>query len=132
MSARSALVYGDVNLNLIDGSAIWVQSMVLALARAGCTVTLVLKAPVQTDRLLTPLEAEPGVTVRVDVYIEMAHGSDAFFRALPTTRAERIGSYIDVCATGILLGQPSEVTRRECNFHSDDPLRDLICCITAQ
>jgi len=45
-------VYGDVNLNLIDGSAIWVQSMVLALARAGCAVTLVAKAPVQTDRLL--------------------------------------------------------------------------------
>ena len=62
--SRSALVYGDVNLNLIDGSAIWVQSMVLALARAGCAVTLVLKAPVQTDRLLTPLEGEPGVTMR--------------------------------------------------------------------
>jgi glycosyltransferase involved in cell wall biosynthesis len=61
---RSALVYGDVNLNLIDGSAIWVQSMVLALARAGCAVTLVLKAPVQTDRLLTPLEGEAGVTIR--------------------------------------------------------------------
>ena len=58
--SRSALVYGDVNLNLIDGSAVWVQSMVLALARAGCTVTLVLKAPVQTDRLLTPLEARAG------------------------------------------------------------------------
>jgi len=57
-------VYGDVNLNLIDGSAIWVQSMVLALARAGCAVTLVLKAPVQTGRLLTPLEGEPGVTIR--------------------------------------------------------------------
>jgi glycosyltransferase involved in cell wall biosynthesis len=62
--SRSALVYGDVNLNLIDGSAIWVQSVVLALARAGCAVTLVLKAPVQTGRLLTPLEGEPGVTIR--------------------------------------------------------------------
>ena len=62
--SRSALVYGDVNLNLIDGSAIWVQSMVLALARAGCAVTLVVKAPVQTDRLLAPLQGEPGVTIR--------------------------------------------------------------------
>jgi hypothetical protein len=61
---RSALVYGDVNLNLIDGSAIWVQSMVLALARAGCQVTLVLKAPVKTGRLLTPLDGEAGVTIR--------------------------------------------------------------------
>ncbi len=64
MAQLSALVYGDVNLNLIDGSAIWVQSTVQALARAGCLVTLVVKAPVRTDRLIAPLLAEPGVTVR--------------------------------------------------------------------
>jgi glycosyltransferase involved in cell wall biosynthesis len=60
----SALVYGDVDLNLIDGSAIWVQSTVQALARAGCRVTLLVKSPVRTDRLIAPLLAEPGVTVR--------------------------------------------------------------------
>ena len=42
MSTR-ALVYGDIDLNLIDGSAIWLQSVTQALARAGCAVTLVLK-----------------------------------------------------------------------------------------
>ncbi len=63
MTSR-ALVYGDIDLNLIDGSAIWLQSVTQALARAGCTVTLVLKAPVTTSRLLAPLLAEPGVTVR--------------------------------------------------------------------
>ena len=64
MAQLSALVYGDVDLNLIDGSAIWVQSTVQALARAGCAVTLVVKSPVRTDRLIAPLLAEPGVTVR--------------------------------------------------------------------
>ena len=59
-----ALVYGDVDLNLIDGSAIWAQAMVQALVRAGCAVTLVLKAPVRTDRLVDPLAALPEVTVR--------------------------------------------------------------------
>jgi glycosyltransferase involved in cell wall biosynthesis len=59
-----ALVYGDIDLNLIDGSAIWLQSVTQALAAAGCTVTLVLKAPVRTSRLIAPLLAEPGVTVR--------------------------------------------------------------------
>jgi glycosyltransferase involved in cell wall biosynthesis len=59
-----ALVYGDVDLNLIDGSAIWAQAMVQALARAGCAVTLVLKAPVRTGRLIDPLAALPEVTVR--------------------------------------------------------------------
>jgi len=59
-----ALVYGDIDLNLIDGSAIWLQSVTQALARAGCAVTLVLKAPVGTSRLIAPLLAEPGITVR--------------------------------------------------------------------
>jgi hypothetical protein len=64
MGQLSALVYGDIDLNLIDGSAIWVQSTVQALARAGCAVTLMVKSPVRTDRLIAPLLAEPGVTVR--------------------------------------------------------------------
>ncbi|MGH3255637.1 MAG: glycosyltransferase family 1 protein [Streptosporangiaceae bacterium] len=59
-----ALVYGDIDLNLIDGSAIWLQSVTQALAGAGCAVTLVLKATVRTSRLIAPLLAEPGVTVR--------------------------------------------------------------------
>ncbi|POM25763.1 Glycosyl transferases group 1 [Actinomadura rubteroloni] len=59
-----ALVYGDVDLNLIDGSAIWAQSMVRALRAAGCRVTLVLKAPVRTGRLVDPLTELDGVLVR--------------------------------------------------------------------
>lgn len=62
--AHRALVYGDVDLNLIDGSAVWAQSVTQALAAAGCEVTLVLKAPVRTSRLIDPLDALPGVTVR--------------------------------------------------------------------
>ncbi|MBO3744673.1 glycosyltransferase [Streptosporangiaceae bacterium NEAU-GS5] len=58
-----ALVYGDVDLNLIDGSAIWAASVVEALHAAGCEVTFVLKAPVRTDRLLRPLLGLPGVTI---------------------------------------------------------------------
>jgi glycosyltransferase involved in cell wall biosynthesis len=58
-----ALVYGDVNLNIIDGSAIWVASMAEALAGAGVDVTVLLKAPVETDRLVAPIEAMAGVDV---------------------------------------------------------------------
>ncbi|HTU72978.1 MAG TPA: glycosyltransferase family 1 protein [Trebonia sp.] len=61
----SALVYGDVDLNLLDGSAIWLQSVTQALVAAGCAVTLVLKAPVRTDRLVAPLLAMDEVTVRM-------------------------------------------------------------------
>ncbi len=48
-SNRSALVYGDVDLGLIDGSAVWVTSIVEGLVRAGCTVTLQLKAARRPD-----------------------------------------------------------------------------------
>src|SRR5580693_9356240 len=60
----SALVYADVDMNLLDGSAIWLQSMTQALAAAGCAVTLVLKAPVRTDRLVAPLRNVEAVTIR--------------------------------------------------------------------
>lgn len=58
-----ALVYADVDLNAIDGSAIWLQSMVAVLARAGCDVTLQLKAKVRNTLLLEPLTALPSVQV---------------------------------------------------------------------
>jgi glycosyltransferase involved in cell wall biosynthesis len=63
-SRPSALVYGDVDMNLLDGSAIWLQSVSQALVAAGCAVTLVLKAPVRTDRLVAPLRGLPEVTIR--------------------------------------------------------------------
>lgn len=58
-----ALVYGDVNLNILDGSAIWVQSMCEALSRADVHVRVLLKAPVTTDRLVAPLKSMSQVTV---------------------------------------------------------------------
>ncbi|GAB2860094.1 glycosyltransferase family 4 protein [Streptomyces deserti] len=58
-----ALVYGDVDLNVIDGSAVWAQSTVQALSLAGCRTRLVLKSPVRTERLIGPLAGLPGVTV---------------------------------------------------------------------
>lgn len=65
----SAIVYGDVNLNILDGSAIWVQSMAEALSRCGVDVRVLLKAPIETGRLVDPLRAMPGVRV-VDPFTE--------------------------------------------------------------
>jgi glycosyltransferase involved in cell wall biosynthesis len=86
-----ALVYGDVDLNLIDGSAIWAQGMVQALARAGCEVTLVLKAPVRTGRLVDPLAALDGVTVRRPHEEGLVEG-DA---GMPAKQAVRVLTEID-------------------------------------
>ena len=46
---RRVLVYGDVNLNLIDGSAIWAVAVVEVFAKAGCDVTLLLKESCHDD-----------------------------------------------------------------------------------
>ncbi|MQY04436.1 glycosyltransferase [Actinomadura macrotermitis] len=88
---RRALVYGDVDLNLIDGSAIWAQSMVRALRDAGCAVTLVLKAPVRTGRLVDPLTALDGVTVRRP----HAEGLVAGDAAMTVAQAHRVLGRID-------------------------------------
>jgi glycosyltransferase involved in cell wall biosynthesis len=83
-----ALVYGDIDLNLIDGSAIWLQSVTQALARAGCAVTLVLKAPVRTSRLIAPLLAEPGITVRRPFEEHLLEGLDATSSLRPAAATE--------------------------------------------
>lgn len=62
--AIRALVYGHADMNLIDGSAVWVQSAVQVFAGAGCEATLALKAAVETERLLEPLLSNKRVTIR--------------------------------------------------------------------
>jgi len=57
------LLYGDVNLNLIDGSAIWATSMAEAMVSAGVATTLVLKTRVSNDRLIAPLRGLAGLQV---------------------------------------------------------------------
>jgi glycosyltransferase involved in cell wall biosynthesis len=61
--ALRALVYADVDLNSIDGSAIWLQSMVAVLAAAGCDVTVQLRAKVGSTLLIDPMRALPAVRV---------------------------------------------------------------------
>ena len=78
-----ALVYGDVNLNLIDGSAIWLVSTAECLARSGAEVTVLLKARITTDRLLSPLRDVPGVRIiepTVNVMTPQAAAQDVLQR----------------------------------------------------
>ncbi|HWG13368.1 MAG TPA: glycosyltransferase family 1 protein, partial [Streptosporangiaceae bacterium] len=72
------------------------QSMVLALARAGCTVTLVLKAPVQTDRLLAPLQGEDGVTIRRPAEEQLLPGAGPFTpNGMTPQQASKVLSAVD-------------------------------------
>jgi len=105
-----ALVYGDINLNLIDGSAIWLQSVTQALARAGCAVTLVLKAPVRTSRLIAPLLAEPGITVRRPFEEHLLDGPGPL-GAVPASAAGSSATYgLPSRQAAICSGRPNSVS----------------------
>ncbi|MFP4150332.1 MAG: glycosyltransferase family 4 protein, partial [Nitriliruptoraceae bacterium] len=60
-------VYGDVNLNLIDGSAIWLAALAEVLALDAATeVTVVLKAPITRELVVAPLLERDNVTLVAD------------------------------------------------------------------
>jgi len=89
---RRAIVYGDVNLNILDGSAIWVQSMAEALSGAGVEVRVLLKAPVETDRLVAPLRTMPDVTVIDPFAARMAPTSSPLSADAAVSLLERLDS----------------------------------------
>ncbi|MGM7669982.1 glycosyltransferase [Microbacterium sp. A93] len=57
------LLYGDVDLNVMDGSAVWLVAMARTWVAAGAEVHVQLKAPERRDLLTGELRAEPGVRV---------------------------------------------------------------------
>jgi glycosyltransferase involved in cell wall biosynthesis len=55
-------LYAEVNMNLIDGSSVWVQSVSQTLTRIpGVEITLLLRAPDGRDVLTAPLRANPRI-----------------------------------------------------------------------
>ncbi len=64
MNQRRILVYGDIDMNVIDGSSIWLQSIAIAFALVPDTsVTLLAKQTIEKRELVTPLEGIPNLTV---------------------------------------------------------------------
>ncbi|WP_328370910.1 glycosyltransferase [Streptomyces sp. NBC_00445] len=114
-----ALVYGDVDLNLIDGSAVWAQSTVEALSAAGCATRLVLKAPVRTGRLIDPIAGLPGVAVVRPHEDRLLPAADD--RPLSPAQASRVLALLDQddpCDLLVLRGRRL-VTRVVADGHFD-------------
>jgi hypothetical protein len=60
----SVVVFSQANLNAIDGSSVWVQTVISALAGVRqVEVSILLSHELTTDRIAGPLLANPGVTV---------------------------------------------------------------------
>ena len=84
-------VYGDTNLNQLDGSSVWLQSIVDVLASVpDVYVTLLLKAEVKTERLIAPLMCRENISI-VDAFEN---------RLLP-----RLSSRLDSRQVGSILAQ---------------------------
>jgi glycosyltransferase involved in cell wall biosynthesis len=110
-------VYGEVDLNLLDGSAVWLQSAVeLFAATPGSSVMLLLRAPERRDLLTAPLRALPNVRI-IDPGPEFgarkALSADAAARALAELHArERFDIVVlrganieqEVCRSGRFTG----------------------------
>lgn len=71
---RRILLYGDINLNVLDGSAVWLISMAEALSKTESDVWVLLKAPIREDRLVSRLEGLSRVTVVAHSASEPAAG----------------------------------------------------------
>ena len=57
-------VYGEVDMNLLDGSSVWLQSVVQLIAEfPSAAVTLLLRVPRRRDLLTAPLGTLKSVTV---------------------------------------------------------------------
>src|SRR5271170_4811331 len=62
----------------------------------------------------------------------MPYSSDAFFGAFAAVRAKRIGGYVDVRASNVLMCEPCEIARRERRLQSDDSLNRRARDFTSQ
>lgn len=60
---NKVLLYGDVSLNIIDGSSVWLVSMARTLSEIFDEVHVLLKLPVENDRLLRGLRDLPNIRV---------------------------------------------------------------------
>ena len=52
----------------------------------------------------------------------MSDGGNALLGSFPAVSTERIGGYVDVRASKILMCEPGEVTRRKRSLQLDDSL----------
>jgi hypothetical protein len=64
-------------------------------------------------RIGGPERSEVGLSIGIQIQIEMAYCNDGFFCAFAALRAKRIGGYIDIRASSVLMGEPRKVVRCE-------------------
>ncbi|MFJ2471107.1 glycosyltransferase [Glutamicibacter sp. NPDC087583] len=88
MNLRKVLVYGDVNLNIIDGSAIWLTSISEALLLAGVQVHVLLKTKVSSNDSLERLSQNANFVIHQPTTVDIEPGESSSLS--PRKAAQRI------------------------------------------
>lgn len=116
-----ALVYADVDMNLIDGSSIWLASTAECLVRAGVDVTVLLKAPIVTGRLLEPLNHFDSITLIEQTSQRLTPDSAA--RELVALNRQRTADLVIVrgLAACVSAVEQTELCRKVWSYLTDIP-----------
>ena len=92
MKRRNIVLYGDINLNILDGSAAWLVSLAETLTLTDSLVHVVLKSHVTTDRLLTRISGRDDIVVHLPV---TAEGSASMSHPEAVARLEQVTAEVD-------------------------------------
>lgn len=85
MMARRILIYGDVNLNYRDGSAMWLQALAHCLAQTDSAVHVLLKSDIRESELREPLTNLP-----ISIHTPFDDRQSGFAGMPPRQAAQRI------------------------------------------
>lgn len=91
---NTVVLYGDVNLNIIDGSSVWLVSATEVLAQVFDQVEVILKAPIENDRLISSVDSLQNVRLHEPP-------KTALTAAEAASRAEKLVS--DVKASAVVV-----------------------------
>lgn len=109
-------LYGEVNLNLLDGSSVWVQSMAQMLTSLpDVQVTLLLRFPEERDVLTGPLHADPNVEL-----IDPGVGSEPRRRLSPADAVDALEALDAERRFDVVLLRGADVTSEACSRSTFD------------
>jgi glycosyltransferase involved in cell wall biosynthesis len=114
-STRRILLYGDVDLNIIDGSAVWLVSMAESLSLTGSEVCVLLKTAVTKTRLLDRIVDLPGIHIAQP-------GESADLEALqPRAAAQRMAQLDAEKPFDVVIARGAQVAAHVANSRSLGP-----------
>jgi len=83
-------------------------------------------------KLRSPERSEPGLSVHVDVDVQVANGSDAILSTFPGAGEQRVRSHVNVRTAMVFMSEPATVTWRERTFQRNDALLCLCGALVAK